>query len=55
MKLGFDTFLSLIGHFNIQINPVITNPGYNEHKWPVPELFVIIEFDFSHVLAFVYF
>jgi hypothetical protein len=29
-------FLSQIGYFNTQINPVITNPGYNEQKWPVP-------------------
>jgi hypothetical protein len=25
-----------IGHFSPQINPVITNPGYNEQKRPVP-------------------
>jgi hypothetical protein len=29
-------FLSQIGHIGTQINPVITNPGYNEQKWPVP-------------------
>ncbi len=29
-------FLGLIGHFTTQINLVITNPGYNEQKWPVP-------------------
>ncbi len=29
-------FLRDIGHFNTQINPVITNPGYNEQKSPVP-------------------
>ncbi len=27
-------FLGQIGH--TQINPVITNRGYNEQKWPVP-------------------
>ncbi len=30
-----DGFLSHIGHISTQINPVITNPGYNEQKWPV--------------------
>ncbi len=25
-------FLSKIGHFSTQINPVITKPGYNEQK-----------------------
>jgi hypothetical protein len=29
-------YLTLIGHFSPQINPVITNAGYNEQKWPVP-------------------
>ncbi len=29
-------FLSKIGHISTQINPVITNPGYNEQKCPVP-------------------
>jgi hypothetical protein len=29
-------FLSQIGKLSTQINPVITNPGYNEQKWPVP-------------------
>ncbi len=29
-------FLSQIGHFSTQINPVITNPGYNEQKCLVP-------------------
>ncbi len=29
-------YLSPIGYFYTQINPVITNPGYNEQKWPVP-------------------
>ena len=24
------------GSFTTQINPVITNPGYNEQIWPVP-------------------
>ncbi len=43
MKLGYNEhsvitniFLGKIGHFTNQINPVITNPGYNEQKWPVP-------------------
>ncbi len=27
---------SQIGHLSTQINPVITNPGYNEQKLPVP-------------------
>jgi hypothetical protein len=49
VKLGYnehgynEQFLSKIGHINTQINPVITNPGYNELK--CPELFVITEFD----------
>ncbi len=29
-------FFCQVGHFSVQINPVITNPGCNEHKWPVP-------------------
>jgi hypothetical protein len=29
-------FLVQIGLFTIQIDPVITNPGYNEQKLPVP-------------------
>jgi hypothetical protein len=29
-------FLSKFGPNNTQINPVITNPGYNEQKCPVP-------------------
>jgi hypothetical protein len=29
-------FLSKIGQFSTQINPVITNPGYKEQKLPVP-------------------
>ncbi len=29
-------FLGQIGHFITQINSVITNPGFNEQKWPVP-------------------
>jgi hypothetical protein len=29
-------FLSQIGYFTTQINPDITNPGYNEQKWSVP-------------------
>ncbi len=29
-------FSGQIGHFTTQNNPVITNPGYNEQKWPVP-------------------
>ncbi len=29
-------FLCKIGHFSIQMNPVITKPGYNEQKWLVP-------------------
>ncbi len=28
-------FLGEIGHFTTQINPVITNPGYNEEKFLV--------------------
>ncbi len=37
-----NTFLWQIDQFTEQINPVITNPGYNEQKCP---LFVITEFD----------
>jgi hypothetical protein len=40
MKLGY----SELGHFSTQINPVITNPGYNE-KMIGPKLYVITEFD----------
>jgi hypothetical protein len=29
-------FSGQIGKSSIQIDPVITNPGYNEQKWPVP-------------------
>ncbi len=29
-------FLSQIGHFSAQINPVITNPGFNEQNCPAP-------------------
>ncbi len=29
-------FQSQIGHSSLQINPAITNPDYNEQKWPVP-------------------
>ncbi len=25
-----------ISHFSTEINPVMTNTGYNEQKWPVP-------------------
>ncbi len=32
-------FLGLTGHLTTQINPVITNPGYNKQKWPVPTEF----------------
>ncbi len=28
-------FLGQIGHFTTKINPVITNPDYNEQKGPV--------------------
>ncbi len=28
-------FLSKIGHISTEINPVITNPGYNVQKCPV--------------------
>jgi hypothetical protein len=28
--------LDKIGQFTTQMNPVITKPGYNEQKWPVP-------------------
>ncbi len=28
--------LSEIDQFSLQINPVITNIGYNKQKWPVP-------------------
>ncbi len=39
-------FLGQIGQFSTQINPVITNPGYNERtKMAGPELFVITEFE----------
>ncbi len=31
-----NSFRSQLGHFSTQINPVITNPGYNEQKRPVP-------------------
>ncbi len=35
--LGYnEQILGQIGYFSIQINPVITNPGYNEQEWPVP-------------------
>ncbi len=27
---------SQIGNFSTQINPVLTNPDYNEQKWTVP-------------------
>ncbi len=33
-------FSGQIDHFTTQINPVITNPDYNEQKWPVPSLTV---------------
>jgi hypothetical protein len=48
MKLGYNElgynehsditnkFLGKIGHFTTQMNPVITKPGYNVQKWPVP-------------------
>jgi hypothetical protein len=37
VKLGYNEhILSQIGHYSAQINPVITNPGCNEQKWPVP-------------------
>ncbi len=29
-------FLIKISHFTSKIYPVITNPSYNEQKWPVP-------------------
>jgi hypothetical protein len=29
-------FLGPTGHFTTLINLVITNPGYNKQKWPVP-------------------
>ncbi len=44
-------FLGQIGHFTTQINSVITNPGHNEQKWPVPR-FVITEFDCTFLLYF---
>ncbi len=31
-----NNFLSQKGHFSTQINPLITNRGNNEQKWPVP-------------------
>jgi hypothetical protein len=37
VKLGYnEQILSQIGYFSTQINPVMTNPGYDEQKWPVP-------------------
>jgi hypothetical protein len=32
-------------HFSTQINPVTTNPSYNEQKMAGPELFIINEFE----------
>ncbi len=41
-----NTFLSQIGQFSTQIDPVITNPGYNEIIWEifVKDVFVKILF-----------
>jgi hypothetical protein len=43
VKLGYNEhsfitnrFLSKIGHISTHVNPVVTNPGYNEQKCPVP-------------------
>jgi hypothetical protein len=37
VKLGYnEQILSQICQFSTQINPVITNRGCNEQKWPVP-------------------
>ncbi len=46
-----NTFLSQIGHFSKQINPVTTNPGYYEHKMASPKLFVISKFDRIYYLT----
>jgi hypothetical protein len=41
-KLGYDELgyneqiLGQIGHFSTRTNLVITNPSYNEQKWPLP-------------------
>ncbi len=48
VKLGYNEhsvvtnrFIDQIGYFSTQINPVITNPGYNEQKWPVPSCLTV--------------
>ncbi len=54
LKLGYDEhsvitnrFLGQIGQFSAQINPVVTKPGYIEHKIAGLELFVKTEFHCS--------
>ncbi len=45
-ELGYNEhILGQFGHFSLQINPVIKNPGYNKQKMAGAELFVITKFD----------
>ncbi len=67
MKLGYNEFgsyenlvityrfLSQIGYFYTQIDPVITIPGYNIQT-ASPELFIIAEFNSSriYILSFTF-